>query len=522
MKRTFLLISAIAFSAAISFAQIDTQILKNIEKEAMESSQLEQLGMELMDDIGARLIGTPQYSQASQWVVDKYKSWGITAERQKYGTWRAWERGETYASMTYPRPQQLQVMQLSWSPATPRQNFIEAEVMILPDVADEAAFKKWLPKVKGKIVLIAKPETSGRPVENWEKNALAVDFESFQQRKSEVDQAWFDKMDKYKTNFKLLQKQLEEAGAIALVSSNWTGGWVTNRIMANHTQKIPHVDMRLEDYQMLYRFCERGIQPKIKLKVTSKELGRTDVHNAIGTIKSTINPEEYVMLSAHLDSWDGGTGATDNGTGTILMMEVMRILKQHYPNPKRNIIVGHWGGEEQGLIGSRAFVEDNEDLMPKISVLFNQDNGTGRIAWINALGYLDAYKYFNHWFKYLPAENRESIKTDFPGNPGGRGSSDYYSFLSHDVPAFFLISHSWDYGTYTWHTHTDTYDKIAWEDIKRNAVTIATFVYLACEEPEMFSRRKAELPVNIKTGEQMEWPKGWEANRDGKSYFEVE
>ncbi|HTO16022.1 MAG TPA: M28 family peptidase [Edaphocola sp.] len=521
MKRILVIGLAFTLTCNVSFAQIDTNILNNIQKEVADNSQLELLGQQLMDDIGPRLMGTPQKSKANEWLVQTYKHWGIDAKTEQYGTWKGWERKESHAIMISPRFQQLNVKQLAWSPATPKGKFIEGEVILLPMLEDSLTFVQWLPNAKNKIVLVSQSQISGRPDEDWKEFALEEDYKNYLERKNENTRKWNEGLKKMKTNVNLLQKQLEDAGAIAIVSSYWSHGWGVNKIFGTKTQKIAHFDMELEDYQMLYRLIQRNIQPKIKLSANSRFLGDMPAENTTAELKSKVNPEEYVMLSAHLDSWDGSGGATDNGTGTILMMEVMRILKIHYPNPKRSIIVGHWGGEEQGLVGSKSFAADHKDLMSKISVAFNQDNGTGRINWINGLGFLDAYDYFNRWFAYLPNENRKEIKTDFPGNPGGRGGSDYASFLPYDVPSFFLISNSWNYGRYTWHTNRDSYDKIVWEDMKKNAVTVATLVYLACEEPEMFSRRKAELPLDIKTDKRMEWPKLNLPERDSKQYFEV-
>src|SRR5690606_23561958 len=255
------------------------------------------------------------------------------------------------------------------------------------------------------------------------------------------------------------------------LSSNWSGGWSSNRIFAARTERIPNVDVSMEDYNMLYRLVTRGVTPKISIQTSSKNHGMQPVSNTMSLIKGVEKPEEYILLSAHLDSWDGATGATDNGTGTILMMEVMRILKKYYPNPKRSIMVGHWGGEEQGLNGSRAYIADHPEMRSKISVVFNQDNGTGRINRINGNGFLDAYQYFNNWVNYLPEANKKEITMHFPGHPGG-GGSDYASFIPYDIPAFFLLGNGWDYGTYTWHTQLDNYDKIVFEYLKINAVTI--------------------------------------------------
>src|ERR1051325_3670239 len=138
---------------------------------------------------------------------------------------------------------------------------------------------------------------------------------------------------------------------------------------------------------------ESGTIPKISVLTDSKEKGVVPTFNTVAEIKSTVNPNEYVMLSAHFDSWDGGTGATDNGTGTLVMMEAMRILKKVYPNPKRTILVGHWGSEEQGLNGSRAFVEDHPDIVQNLQALFNQDNGTGRVINISGQGFLHSYDF---------------------------------------------------------------------------------------------------------------------------------
>jgi carboxypeptidase Q len=176
-------------------------------------------------------------------------------------------------------------------------------------------------------------------------------------------------------------------------------------------------------------------------------------------------PNEYVMLSAHFDSWDGSSGATDNATGTIVMMEAMRILKKVYPNPRRTILAGHWSGEEQGLNGSRAFVADNPRIVQNLQALFNQDNGTGRIANFSFQGFTGVAPIIRGWIGKLPPVLVDSIRTDDPGMPSG-GGSDNASFVCAGAPGFGLGSLSWDYGAYTWHTNRDTYDKISWDDVR--------------------------------------------------------
>jgi len=223
-----------------------------------------------------------------------------------------------------------------------------------------------------------------------------------------------------------------------------------------------------------------------------------------------------VILSAHFDSWDGGQGSTDNGTGTLVMLEAMRILKKAYPNPKRTILVGHWGGEEQGLNGSRAFVEDYPTIVENTQAVFNQDNGTGRVVDLSGQGFLYSYEFLTDWLSAVPRDITKHIETDFPGLPGG-GGSDYASFVAAGVPAFSLSSLSWDYGTFTWHTNLDTYDKIVFDDVRSNAILTAILAYKASETAEMVSREKRVMPINPRTGRIRDWPSVRKPNRDGSN-----
>lgn len=479
------------------------EVIDKIILEANQNSQLKSLGHELLDGIGPRLVGSPQMTQAHDWVAAQYKSWGIDARNEKWGEWRGWERGITHIDMVAPWTRSLSATQLAWSPASPAGG-AKGEVIILADVADSIAFQKWLPAVKGKYVLVSAPQLTGRPDYNWEKWATEESLEKLKTERTQLEEAWAARLLKTGKNRKDLHLALEQAGALGIVTSYWSKAFGANKIFSAMTKKIPTVDISLEDYGLLYRLAESGKKPEINLNAQSKENGLVPTFNTIAEIKGTEFPDEYVMLSAHLDSWDGGTGATDNGTGTIMMMEVMRILKTVYPNPKRTILVGHWGSEEQGLNGSRGFVEDHPELMDKIQVLFNQDNGTGRVANLAGQGFVDSYDYLGRWISKVPSDITKDITYTFPGNPG-TGGSDFASFVAAGVPAFSLSSLSWDYGTYTWHTNLDTYDKVIFDDVQSNVILAAIMVYMAAEEPEMVSRKKRNL-TNPRTGEPMTWP----------------
>jgi len=472
-------------------------VIDNIVKEENGNSQLEKLAHELFDKIGPRLVGTPQMKQANDWAVAKYTGWGISARNEQWGEWKGWERGITHIDMISPRVKSLEGTQLAWSPATKKT--VEAGLIILADAADSMAFQQWLPNVKGKFVMISMNQPTGRPDDNWQQFGTKVSFDSMKAQRQRQTDAWRKRISKTGYSARMLQVILEKAGAAGIIGNNWSSGFGVDKIFNAYTTKIPTVDIALEDYGMLYRLVESGDDPKISIRTESKDNGLVPTFNTVAEIKGTEKPDEYVMLSAHFDSWDGGTGATDNGTGTLTMMEAMRILKLVYPNPKRTILVGHWGSEEEGLNGSRAFVEDHPEIVGKLQALFNQDNGTGRVINMSGQGFEHAGEFIKRWLAAVPANIRDSIRTSFPGTPGG-GGSDFASFVAVGAPGFSLSSLNWSYFNYTWHTNRDTYDKVVFDDLRSNAILAAALVYMACEDPNFFPRDKADLQRNADGG----------------------
>ncbi|MTI87212.1 MAG: M20/M25/M40 family metallo-hydrolase [Balneolaceae bacterium] len=488
-------------------------MVERFVREANENSQLKPLAHEMLDVIGPRLVGTPQQEKAHNWAVEKFEEWGISAKNEQWGTWQGWERGITHIDLVSPRVVSLSGMQLAWSPSTPKGG-VEAEAVIIPEVKDSVDFQEWLPNVKGKFVLVSMPQITGRPDYNWEEFATDESFEKMRKERSELSREWRANIGRTGYNSRSIVKALEEAGAVGIIQSYWSRGFGANKIFSARTENIPMVDLSQEDYGLLYRLADYGDKPELRIVAESKDLGRVPTFNTIATIEGTEKPDEYIILSAHYDSWDGGTGATDNGTGSITMMETARILKKLYPNPKRTIIVGLWGSEEQGLNGSSAFVEDHPEVVEGLQALFNQDNGTGRVVNLSGQGFLHSYDYLGRWLTAVPRDISRHIETNFPGTPSG-GGSDYASFVSAGAPAFSLSSLSWSYWNYTWHTNLDTYDKIVFDDVRNNVILTAILTYMASEDPESTSRVKAVLPVNPRTGEQRSWPTPRKANREG-------
>jgi len=514
MKKILLVLFLFCASWSNSIlAQTTEEIVASIEKEATENCQLNELAYELMDVIGPRLVGTPQMKNAHDWAVNTFEKWGIEAKNEEWGTWRGWERGITHIDLVSPRVVSLHGRQLAWSPGTSSEG-ITSDLVLIPMVEDSLAFVKWLPEVKGKMVLVSMHQLTGRPDYNWEEFATEESLELMKEERKVHRDAWSQRMRNTGYTSRTINKALEKAGAVGIIQSRWSGAFGANKVFSANTKSIPVIDLSLEDYGMLYRMVEHGDKPVVKVVAESKELGVVPTFNTIATIPGVEKPDEYIVLSAHFDSWDGGTGATDNGTGTITMMEAARILKKVYPNPKRTIIIGLWGSEEQGLNGSRAFVEDRPEVVEGLQALFNQDNGTGRVVRLSGQGYLHAYAYLGKWLEAVPEYISKHIETSFPGNPA-RGGSDYASFVAKGAPGFSLSSLSWSYWNYTWHTNLDTYDKIVFDDVRNNAILTAILAYMASEDPERTSREKAILSVNPRTGEQRVWPSPRSPNRKG-------
>ena len=513
----------ILFTFLLASLSISSQnaTIDSIIEEATNNSQVELLAHELFDLIGPRLVGTPQMKNAHDWAVKKYEKWGMTARLHQWGVWRGWERGITHIDMLEPRIRTLAGRQLAWSPSTSKKG-ITAEVTKIPEINEKSEFDQWLKTIKGKFVLVSQNQITGRPDYQWEEYATPESFEKLKEDRDKVSEKWFSNFRKTGYGYRDINKAFEDAGAVGLISSYWSKAFGANKVFSARTEKIPNVDLNLEDYTMLYRMVENGSTPKVKIISTSKELGEMPTFNTIAEIKGVEKPDEYVILSAHFDSWDGGQGSTDNGTGTLVMMETMRILKKFYPNPKRTIMVGHWGSEEQGLNGSRAFVEDYPEIIENTQAVFNQDNGTGRVIDISGQGFLNSYDYLSDWLSAVPRNVTKHIETDFPGIPGG-GGSDYASFVAAGVPAFSLSSLSWSYSNHTWHTNLDTYDKIVFDDLKNNVILTAILAYKASEDVDKASREKRIMPestFNPRTGRMMRsrgWPSIRKPNRDGTS-----
>jgi len=444
-----------------------------------ENSQIAWLAQTLLDSIGPRLSGSSGQRDAIDWAQMVIRGWGVDVEAQQYGTWAGWERGISHIDLIEPRVRSLNGMMLAFS--QPTDGPVEAEVVALPNFVSAAEYQSWLSTIDGKIVAWSAPEPTCRAPESWEALATPESWEAMQELQRATGQARAEGL--RNTGSEDVMADIEAAGAVAILQGNWSDGWGANKVFGSPAETIPGAQLSCEDYGLVFRLAANDQGPRVRLNLEAEFQGQQPVYNVIATLPGTELPDEYVLLTAHFDSHDGASGATDNGSGTVMMMEAMRLLKETYPNPRRTIVLALWGGEEQGLIGSNAFAEDNPDVVEGLQAAFNQDNGTWRIDFIRMQGFTGAGSHFGRWLSAVPDEITRHIELDIPGEPE-RGGSDHMAFICRLAPGFRLQSHYPDYRQYTWHTDIDTYDKLILADLRNNATLAAMLAYGASEDPE--------------------------------------
>jgi carboxypeptidase Q len=480
---------------------VDDPVLRRMWDEGINRSHLRELGHVLLDSIGPRLTGSPADLAGHDWLKAVYASWGIRALNEQYASGaKRWRRGPTHVDLVAPRVRTLVASMEAWSPGTT--GTVEGEAIVIPPVKDAAAFEAWLPAVRGKLVLLNVEAPTCRPDDEWRRFADSATFARMRADRERAFTDWRTSMRNTGLSTIELPARLEAAGALGLLVNRWLGrydfwkygsgpedeGWGVMETDGATTTRTPMIVLSCEDYGLVARLAKSHRAPRLRMSAESELLGPAPVLNTIAEIPGTEHLDEYVVLSAHFDSWDGASGATDNGTGTLVMMEAMRILREVYPRPKRTILVRHWSGEEQGIGTSRAFRADMTAVAGKTQAVFNQDTGTGRVTRISISGLPDATQAWARWAARLPIELSYNLAVGPPtAGTAGRPPSlcagfPVFQFFSNGTANQSNAQQSWDYG-YTHHTTIDTYDKIVFDEVARNAVLTAMVAYLAAEDP---------------------------------------
>jgi carboxypeptidase Q len=460
----------------------EDEVILRIWDEGMRRSQVDITAQVLLDSIGARLTGSPNMTRAQEWAVAWLEQHGVSARREAYGTWNSWRRGPESVALLAPRVQSLDARMLSWSGSTGGRA-VEGGVARIVPYATYGEYVEWLRTVRGKVILSSAPRLSCRSPSQLSEFGLPATVDSLAREQALLDATYRGLTQRVPRFY----EDVAVAGALAVFESTWSSYPGIQRIFGSpRNGALPTLDIGCEDYAMLFRLAERNQGAVVRVMAESESLGEQPVFNVIGTVPGRELPNEYVVLSAHFDSWEGHSGATDNGSGSLVMLEAIRILQAVYPKPRRTILIGLWSGEEQGLNGSGSFVADHPEIIRGLQFAFNQDNGTGRIVSTGPNILPQNGPRLARYLSAIPRDLTEWVRLQSPGPiPGG---TDVVSFACHGAPAVNLNALPWDYSYTTWHTTRDSYDKIVFDDLRRNATLTAMLAYLASEDPERTSR----------------------------------
>jgi hypothetical protein len=540
MKRTALL--AIAIAAAVAFVdaqseKIDYATIGRIRDEGLTRSQVMDHVSWLSDVYGPRLTGSPAIQQASEWAMKKFGEWGLTnihQERWKLG--KGWSLVRFNAHLIEPQIQPLIGFPVEWSPGT--KGTVTADVMRVP-IATEADFDKYRGKLAGKIVL-TQPARQVRMLEGpiilrmddrWTAEAEATPIPAARGGRgggaTEDDQtsgrgaqaAFRQKVADFfaaEGAVAIFERGSDSDMAAGGSDLTWQqqhpdGGTIfpagSAPRDANAGKGVPRVTLAVEHYNRMVRVLDKGVPVKVELNVETRYYDENGMNgfNTIADLPGGDLASEIVLLGAHFDSHPYATGATDNATGSAAMMEAVRILKAIGIKPRRTIRLALWGGEEQGLLGSKAYVRehladiDTMALKPehaRIAAYFNSDNGTGRVRGIWMQNNLAVRPIFEQWIAPLKDLGVTIL------SPRPVTSTDHLSFDAAGIPAFQFLVDRLEYNSRTHHSNMDTVDRVQRDDMIQQATVIAVFAYDAAMRDEKLPRKALPAPPRARRSSQ--------------------
>jgi hypothetical protein len=518
MKRRALTLILLFATSLFAADAPDLEMQTRIRQEALHNSKVMEIAQGLSDYVGPRLTGSPNMKRANEWTREKLASFGLAnAHLEQWGPFgRGWAYEFCAVRMTKPDVAQLSALPRAWTPGT--NGIVRGQpVHINLETIDDVNKAKG--KLAGKIVLMTpardlKPHVEAE-FQRYNEKTLS-DVEQFEMpRAPRLTREDAIKRREYRKA--LLKLVADEKPAALIEAGNRDFG--TFGVQGGFSQKpeeqlaAPSLVMSAEQYNRLVRLVEANEPVELELDVRVNFYD-TDLNawNTIAEIPGTDKKGEVVMLGAHLDSWHGGTGATDNGAGVAATMEAIRVLKAIGIAPKRTIRIALWSGEEEGLLGSRAYVSEhfasrpepadpNERDLPamlrkqpagpltikpehaKLSAYFNLDNGSGKIRGIYSQENAAARPLFEQWIAPLKDLGVTTVTMR------NTGSTDHVSFDAVGLPGFQFIQDEIEYETRTHHTNYDVYERLQRDDLMQAAEVIATFVWEAANRPEMMPRK---------------------------------
>jgi len=486
----------------------DLDAIFRIKDEGFNRSQVMDIMSYLTDVYGPRLTNSPNVKEAGKWTMGKLTEWGlVNVQEEQWPFGRGWSNERFSAQMIAPRPFELIAYPKAWTPGL-GSGPVTADLLLV-QMATEEEFAKaqndFKGQLKGKFVMTAKP---GEITPHFDPDAHRyTDAELADIAKDEIPAArQQDRFGQFRAQRELQTKMqkflLDEGVAAWLENSPHDDGTVIAQSGGSRDPKDPPTLARIalagEHYGRLYRLLQKKIPVTLLIDDENKfyddDLNSFDI---IGEIPGGDKADEVVMIGAHFDSWHPGTGATDNGAGSGVMLEAMRILKATGVKMRRTVRIGLWTGEEEGLLGSRAYVKEHfadpekMELKPehaKLDAYYNVDNGTGKIRGIYLEHNEAIAPIFAEWMK---AFGNLGMTTISERHTGG---TDHLSFDAVGLPGFQFIQDEIDYDSRTHHTNMDLYERIQEPDMKQMAVIVASFVYLTANREEMMPRKPLPRP----------------------------
>jgi len=519
--------------------QVDEEAIASIRKHGLEQNQVMETLSWMTDVYGPRLTGSPGLDKASAWAISKFEEWGLqNAHYEEWGPFgNGWTLRHFSLHVTGDAPYPVIAYPKAWSPGT--DGPVEAEVVLFNPESEED-FARYKGKLTGKFVLLEDPREVEEPFEALAQrrdtdNLLDLanyaptsggqgtrggrgggnpNSERFRQFQLQAQRAQFVQDEKPLAILDRGSKgdygTIFTSSASVASDPNVTPQQRPRAWDPQGAQVIPQVTLAIEHYNRIYRVLQKGLPVTMQLEMdVTFKMDDPMERNVFAEIPGT-DPaigDEVVMLGAHFDSWHAGTGATDNGAGSAVMMEAMRILQEVFKEtgtkPRRTIRVALWTGEEQGLIGSRAYVNEHfaesagrgepptsfKPEYEKFSAYYNMDNGTGKVRGVYLQGNEAVAPIFRAWLK--PFEDLDAATLSL-SNTGG---TDHLSFDAVGLPGFQFIQDQIAYSTRTHHSNMDTFDHAIEDDLKQAATIIASFVYHTAQRDEKIPRKALAVTV---------------------------
>jgi hypothetical protein len=521
MRKLFFTFSVSIFVSFI-YAQekLDMGMIGKIKKEETDNPMVMNIAHHLTDVSGPRLTNSPGFLRAANWAKEELSGWGlVNAQLEPWGEFgKGWEQEKCYVAMVSPYYQPLIAIPRAWTGSTGKK-ILRGEVVLIK-AQDTAELGQYRGKLKDKIVMTWSPtqlkpsfEPDGnRFADTTLDKMAAAEIHREQGGPNQTQQQNAQRQNRF-ARF-VMQRRINEIinaenpALVLSMTANGSDGTVFvssgGQYSKNSPEAPPGVMLSSDDYLKLQRLIEDGIKVEVEADIKTKFFDNDlSAYNVVAEIPGT-DPklkDEIVMLGGHLDSWHGATGATDNAAGCSVMMEAVRILKALKIQPRRTIRIALWSGEEEGLLGSRAYVRNHfadtangkwvlKPEQSKVSAYYNLDNGTGKIRGVYLQGNEAERAIFQQW---LEPFNDLGAKTITINNTGG---TDHLSFDRVGIPGFQFIQDEIEYDTRTHHSNMDDYDHLVPEDLKQAAIIVASFVYNTAQRDEKMPRKELLPPVS--------------------------